>query len=121
MRSARKIMYRKGICSIYFQGKDVDYAKLLRDASDGWMLHKRAATWHEGRATVLPDQSAKKLRGFVEYERLAMPYRDVDERLGDYDEVLAKLDKTERGELLNTQVRSSRWLLADRSLTSRLR
>lgn len=87
------------------QGKDVDYAKLLRDASDGWMLHKRTATWEEGRATVLPDQSAKKLRGFVEYERLAMPYRDVEERLGDYDEVLAKLDKDERSELLNTQVR----------------
>lgn len=86
------------------QGKDVDYAKLLKDASDGWMLHKRTATWEEGRATVLPDGSAKKLRGFVEYERLAMPYRDVNERIEDYDEVLAKLDKSEREELLNTQV-----------------
>lgn len=85
----------------------MDYAKLLKDASDGWMLHKRTATWDEGRATVLPDHSAKKFRGFVEYERLAMPYRDVDERLGDYDEVLAKLDKNEREELLNTQVRTS--------------
>lgn len=94
-----------------FQGKDVDYAKLLRDASDGWMLHKRTPTWDEGRATTLPGGAAKKPRGFVEYERLAMPYRNVENRLGDYDEVLAKLDKTERDELLNTQVRTAHHFL----------
>lgn len=83
----------------------MDYFKLLKDASQGWMLNKRAPTWDEGRATKVEGLSAQKRRGFIEYERLAMPYRDVNERLGDYDEVLSKLDKQEREELLNTQVR----------------
>jgi glutamate synthase (NADH) len=87
------------------QGKDVDYYKLLKDASAGWMIHKRVPTWDEGRDTKVPGLAAQKRRGFIEYERLAMPYRDVEQRLSDYDEVLAKLDKQERDELLNTQVR----------------
>lgn len=42
-------------------------------------------------------------RGFVDYERSAMPYRDVAGRLQDYDEVLAKMEEPAFSELLNTQ------------------
>ena len=87
------------------KGKDMDWKKLLEDASDGWMVSKRVPTWEAGRQGKVPGMSAEKKRGFVEYERLALPYRDEKERVGDYGEVLAKLDSEERDELLNTQVR----------------
>ena len=87
------------------QGKDVDWKKLLQDASDGWMVSKREPTWDAGRPATV-DDGASKPRGFMDYERLAMPYRDVEERVGDYDEVLARLNATERDALLNTQVRA---------------
>jgi glutamate synthase (NADH) len=89
------------------QGKEIDWAQLLKDASDGWMVNKRVPTWDEGRTTKAGGK-AVKARGFVEYERLALPYRDEKERLGDYDEVLAKLNSDERSELLNTQARCHR-------------
>jgi glutamate synthase (NADH) len=85
------------------QGKEIDWALLLKDASEGWMVSKRTPTWDKGRET-LADTHADKLRGFLTYERLALPYRDAKERVGDYDEVLAKLDEKQRGQLLNTQV-----------------
>lgn len=86
------------------KGKDVDWKKLLEDASEGWMVSGREPTWESGRQGKVPGMAAQKKRGFVEYERLALPYRDETERVGDYGEVLAKLDSEERSELLNTQV-----------------
>jgi glutamate synthase (NADH) len=85
------------------QGKDIDWALLLKDASDGWMVSKRMPTWDAGRLSKV-DKHANKKTGFIEYERLSLPYRNVVERVGDYDEVLAKLDDNERDHLLNTQV-----------------
>lgn len=86
------------------QGKDTDWARLLKDASDGWMVHKRTPTWEAGRVDK-SDAPTNKARGFIDYERLTLPYRDVHARQGDYGEVLAKLDDTERDHLLNTQAR----------------
>jgi hypothetical protein len=67
------------------------------------MVSKRAPTWDKGRETVV-ETHADKTRGFMNYERLSLPYRDAKERVGDYDEVLMKLDNREREQLLNTQV-----------------
>lgn len=85
-------------------GKDMDWKRLLEDASEGWMVSKRVPTWEADRQGKVPGMTAKKGRGFVEYERLALPYRDETDRVADYGEVLAKLDSNERSELLNTQV-----------------
>lgn len=95
------------------QGKEVDWALLLKDASDGWMVSKRTPTWEEGRVDK-SDAPTNKMRGFIDYERLALPYRDVKERQGDYGEVLAKLDDTERDHLLNTQVRTNVHVVSSR-------
>ena len=60
------------------QGKEIDWAMLLKDAADGWMVHKRAPTWDAGRAQrVDSEKGTQKARGFIEYERLALPYRRV--------------------------------------------
>jgi hypothetical protein len=86
------------------QGKEIDWAMLLKDAADGWLVNKRAPTWDQGRAGKVAN-GTQKFRGFVEYERLALPYRDAVERSKDYGEVLSKLDSNERDALLNTQAR----------------
>ena len=83
-------------------GKDVDWALLLKDASDGWMVNGREATWEAGRETVAEGHT-DKARGFMTYERLSLPLRDVTKRTEDYGEVLDKLNDDQRDHLLNTQ------------------
>lgn len=51
------------------------------------------------RPTKIPD--AVKLRGFVSYEREAMPYRKPEDRLKDWNEVLD--ESYDRTNLLKTQ------------------
>lgn len=89
------------------QGKERDWERLLKDASEGYMIGNRQATWDAGRPGVVHagDGKTEKKGGFMKYERLALPYRDATERIGDYKEVLVPLVGKERDELLNTQVR----------------
>ena len=46
---------------------------------------------------------APQTRGFVDYERSPMPYRETGERMKDWGEVVAKLPSPAFDELLNTQ------------------
>ena len=80
-----------------------EFARLLRDASDGQPVAGRPPIWEAGRPTVIPDASAQKLRGFVAYERSPLPYRPVDERIKDWGEVQTRLPEQEETDLLNTQ------------------
>ena len=47
----------------------MDFARLLRDASEGLPVGGRKAVWEAGRPTVVHDLTAQKPRGFVTYER----------------------------------------------------
>ena len=44
-----------------------------------------------------------QLRGFVQYEREALPYRKPEERLQDWGEVHADMATADRADLLQTQ------------------
>lgn len=80
-----------------------EFARLLRDASEGLPVGGRPAIWEAGRPTVIAGGGAQKPRGFVTYERSPMPYRPVEERMKDWGEVHAHLPEQEQAELLNTQ------------------
>ena len=46
-----------------------EFAKLLRDASEGLPVGGRDAPWEEGRPTKVANLEAQKPRGFISYER----------------------------------------------------
>ncbi|KAI7845826.1 hypothetical protein COHA_000736 [Chlorella ohadii] len=80
-----------------------EFAKLLRDATDGLPVGGRKPVWEAGRPTVVHGLTAQKPRGFVTYERSPLPYRPVEERIHDWGEVHAVMPPEEKSELLNTQ------------------
>nr|QKY14997.1 glutamate synthase 1 [NADH] chloroplastic isoform X1 (GOSHI) [Polytomella parva] len=89
--------------------KDVkaDHDKLERLAADGLPVKGMPASWEANRPSVIGPKGADKNSGFVKYERQALPYRPVEERINDYDEVAAAntkhLPMEVRHELLHTQ------------------
>jgi glutamate synthase (NADH) len=80
-----------------------EYQRLLRDAADGLPVAGRPAPWESTRPTVVSDGKTAKLGGFKQYERSALPYRPVDERLKDWKEVQGSMPDKEHNELLSTQ------------------
>ena len=80
-----------------------DMKHLLRDAAEGLPVAQRKVTWETERPTVQAVGDAKKLRGFVEYGRQALPYRPVEQRVQDYAEVLGRLPQKDHEDLLHTQ------------------
>ncbi|CAL5227781.1 g10803 [Coccomyxa viridis] len=80
-----------------------DLERLYRDAAEGIVVAGREATWEATRPMVLPAGESQKLRGFIDYRRNPMPYRDVEERSKDWGEVLSKMASQESADLLSTQ------------------
>ncbi|CAL8462475.1 g2008 [Coccomyxa elongata] len=89
--------------SLHHNDPREDLERLYRDANEGIPVAGRPATWEATRPTILPAGEPVKHRGFIDYRRSPMPYRDVNERSKDYGEVLAKLPVAERADLLSTQ------------------
>jgi glutamate synthase (NADPH/NADH) len=80
-----------------------DYDLLLRDAASGLPVAGREPVWEVDRPKIVQGGNTKKQGGFMRYERDPLPYRPVDERLNDYDEVLLPRDSNDTADLLNTQ------------------
>ncbi|EIE24001.1 glutamate synthase, NADH-dependent [Coccomyxa subellipsoidea C-169] len=80
-----------------------DLERLYRDAEEGVVVAGRVPTWEATRPSVLPAGQPIKHRGFIDYRRNPMPYREVEERVKDWGEVLAKLPTAEHADLLSTQ------------------
>jgi len=82
---------------------ELDKQRLLLDAQIGNPVRGRQPTWEEGRPTEIPVGTANKMAGFMNYERKPFPYRPEEERMADWKEVIADLNKEERDNLLHTQ------------------
>lgn len=80
-----------------------EFARLLRDASSGLPVAGRQPVWDEKRPKLVEGGPTQKQGGFMRYERDPLSYRPVDERLKDYDEVLAPSAGGVTANLLNTQ------------------
>ena len=80
-----------------------EFAKLLHDAASGLPVAGREPVWDEGRPKLVEGGSTQKQGGFMRYERDPLSYRPVNERLKDYDEVLAPTLDGATADLLNTQ------------------
>ena len=103
----QKKLLANGHASSKNNGKETDkekeFAKLLRDAAEGLPVAGRYPIWDDGRPTLVPQFKTVKSGGFTKYERSPLPYRPVNERIGDWEEVHASPSNEERAELLNTQ------------------
>ena len=80
-----------------------EFALMLSRAAEGQPVGGWPPVWEASRPTVVPDHSAQKARGFISYERSPLPYRPVEERMADWNEVHAVLPEEEQEDLLNTQ------------------
>ena len=65
-----------------------DAARLAADAAAGLPVAGRVPTWAADRPAIVPAGTANKARGFLDYGRAPPPYRPVEERVKDWDEVL---------------------------------
>jgi glutamate synthase (NADH) len=88
---------------VVVEDREAAYGKLLRDAAEGLPVAGLPPVWEQDRPTLVPSLQAKKHDGFVTYERSPMPYRPVQDRLVDWNEVHLPLSSDGRAELLNTQ------------------
>lgn len=82
---------------------EADKKHLVKLASEGLPVKGLPASWAAERPKVLTEKSADKVRGFVQYNRSALPYRPAEERMQDWGEVHAQMAEEERGTLLHTQ------------------
>ena len=91
--------------SIKYEPKDpeADFKRLQREAREGLPVKGMKPTWEVGRPSILPKRGANKESGFLKYDRKALPYRDVAERLKDWKEVAASLPVEARETQLHTQ------------------
>ena len=83
--------------------KKEEYSRLIRDAASGLPVAGREAIWDEERPKVINNGDTQKQGGFMKYEREPLSYRPVDERMKDYDEVLAPPVSAVNSDLLKTQ------------------
>lgn len=80
-----------------------DFKRLQRDAAQGLPVKGMKASWEANRPTVLTTRDADKRKGFVSYERKALPYRPEAERLKDWKEVHAVVAPSTRVDQMHTQ------------------
>lgn len=83
-------------------GKE-EFAQLLRNAAEGLPVAGWPLNWEASRPTLIFGGDTIKMGGFKLYERSALPYRPVEERLKDWKEVMGQLSLEERNDLLKTQ------------------
>lgn len=79
------------------------FQSLLTNASQGLPVAGWPSPWESSRPVAIPGGDTTKLGGFKLYERSPLPYRPVEERLADWNEVTGRLPDQEENELLKTQ------------------
>lgn len=60
----------------------------MKDAAAGLPVSGRIPTWENSRPSKLSGKTAQKPRGFIDYERITLPYRSEKDRIKDWNEVL---------------------------------
>eukprot|EP00877_Chromochloris_zofingiensis_P004027 jgi/Chrzof1/13625/Cz08g04180.t1 len=82
---------------------ELEKKRLLVEAREGLPVKGVKATWEAGRPVVVAESTAKKMRGFLEYERKPLGYRPEAERIQDWKEVHQQLPTAAIADQLHTQ------------------